>query len=294
MLPDRVIVRLEAVTNSCFVAMPFHALYRTEYELVIKPAIEKAGLVCVRGDEIYSRQAIVEDIWVSIRKARLVVAELSGRDPNVMYEIGLAHAIGKPIILITRNEEDVPFDLRSLRYVYYDINHPKWGDLLGSKLTQYVAQALMQTTLASHLEGVVVEATLPDLPTQPVAATEKLPVLLDLSGKWRGEWLSIKTSRRHIATLEIPEDHGPNFTATMTVTYERADQQSIVEETLTGSYRGASLSLTGVSYTYVHRGASAVYSLDRFELEAQEDGKSLVGKAVLQHGERPIAFVRQS
>jgi nucleoside 2-deoxyribosyltransferase len=77
--------------------------------------VEEAGLVCVRGDEIYTRQAVIQDIWHSIRKARLVVAELSGRNPNVMYEIGLAHAIGKPIILLNRDEEDGPFDLRTLR-----------------------------------------------------------------------------------------------------------------------------------------------------------------------------------
>ena len=72
-------------------------------------------------------QAIVQDIWHSVRKARLVVAELSGRNPNVMYEIGLAHAIGKPIVLLARSEEDVPFDLRALRYIYYDPNNPLWG-----------------------------------------------------------------------------------------------------------------------------------------------------------------------
>ena len=127
MQASRVIVQLEDVTNSCFVVMPFHALYEAQYEGVIKPAIEGTGLTCVRGDEIYARQAIVQDVWRSIRKARLVVAELSGRNPNVMYEIGLAHAIGKPIILLTRSEEDVPFDLRALRYVYYDPNDPFWG-----------------------------------------------------------------------------------------------------------------------------------------------------------------------
>jgi len=105
---SRVIVQLEQVKNKCFVVMPFHSLYEAEYERVILPAIEDVGLACVRGNEIYSRQAIIQDIWASIREARIVVAELSGRNPNVMYEIGLAHAIGKPIVLLTRNEEDIP------------------------------------------------------------------------------------------------------------------------------------------------------------------------------------------
>jgi len=120
MRSNSVVVQLEEVSNTCFVAMPFQALYEAEYERVIKPAIEEVGLACIRGDEIYTRQSIVQDIWQAIRNARLIVAELSGRNANVMYEIGLAHAIGKPIVLLTRNEEDVPFDLRALRYIYYD------------------------------------------------------------------------------------------------------------------------------------------------------------------------------
>ncbi len=51
--------------------MPFHALFEAEYERVIRPAIEEAGLRCVRGDEIYTQQAIIDDIWQSIRQARL-------------------------------------------------------------------------------------------------------------------------------------------------------------------------------------------------------------------------------
>jgi hypothetical protein len=153
MATNRVVVHLEEVTNTCFVVMPFLPLFDAEYERVIKPSIEDAGLVCVRGDEIYTRQSILHDIWHSLRKARLVVAELSGRNPNVMYEIGLAHAIGKPIVLLTRNEEDVPFDLRALRYLYYDPNNPFWGPDLRAELTRLVKLALGNPTLAAHLGG---------------------------------------------------------------------------------------------------------------------------------------------
>ena len=82
---NAVSIALGDVSNTCFVVMPFHALFEAEYERVIRPAIEEAGLSCVRGDEIYTQQTIIHDIWQSIRQARLVVAELSGRNPNVMY-----------------------------------------------------------------------------------------------------------------------------------------------------------------------------------------------------------------
>ena len=139
---NQVIIDLERIDNSCFVVMPFHSLFELEYERVIRPAIEEVGLVCVRGDEIYTDQAIVQDIWKSIRQARVIVAELSGRNPNVMYETGLAHAISKPIIMLTRDQQDVPFDLRSLRYVFYDPNNPFWGDDLRKELTKLLRKIL--------------------------------------------------------------------------------------------------------------------------------------------------------
>src|SRR5262245_20229677 len=119
MTSSQVIVDLEELTNTCFVVMPFDALFEVQYDRVIRPAIEQTGLKCVRGDEIYSHPSVIHDIWHSLRKARLVVAELSGRNPNVMYEVGLAHAIGKPVVLLTRNKNDVPFDVGALRYLYY-------------------------------------------------------------------------------------------------------------------------------------------------------------------------------
>src|SRR5207237_4931202 len=100
------------------------------------------GLKCVRGDEIYSKPNIMSDIWKELRKARLVVAELTGKNANVFYEIGLAHAIGKPIILLTRNEDDVPFDLKALRYRYYDVNDPFWGDNLRDSIQLMVKSVL--------------------------------------------------------------------------------------------------------------------------------------------------------
>ena len=163
MATSHVVVRLDEVTNSCFVVMPFHPLYGKQYDRVIKPAIEDAGLRCVRGDEIYANQSIVQDIWQSIRRCRVVVAELSGRNPNVMYEIGLAHAIGKPIVLLTRSEDDVPFDLRSLRFIFYDTSDPFWGQELQAKLTHVLKLVLEEPSLAAHLRGIELNTTLPEV-----------------------------------------------------------------------------------------------------------------------------------
>lgn len=293
MAASRVIVQLEELTNSCFVAMPFHPLFEAQYERVIKPAIEEAGLACIRGDEIYTHQAIVQDIWHSMRRARLIVAELSGRNPNVMYEIGLAHAIGKPIVLLTRNEDDVPFDLRALRYVYYDPNNPFWGSNLRTEITRVVKLILDNPALAAHLGGVQVETTLPAAPTEPVVSPPSASLVFgDLSGVWYTTWLSIQQERERRATLVIPSAHGASFAASMTITYNRSDQPTIVHETLTSIFRESTLFLTGVNYTYVTKGGSSSYGLDSFELRLSSDGRALVGKVVLRYGVRDVTFTR--
>jgi hypothetical protein len=294
MTDNRIVVDLEQITNTCFVVMPFHSLFKAEYERVIRLAIEEVGVECVRGDEIYTEQAIIQDIWKSIRQARIIVAELSGRNPNVMYEIGLAHAIGKPIVLLTRNEDDVPFDLRALRYIYYDPNNPFWGEDLRTELTRVVRKVLETPSLAAHLPGITIETSLPEVPAQPLRRVRAEISEEDFSGAWNTSWLSIQRQREHKATLVIPPQHGRNFMATMTVSYLREEKRTIVQETLTGTARGSQLSLTGVNYTYVEQGNSRAYSLDNFELRLSDDGKTMSGKATLRHGIRDVVFQRLS
>jgi hypothetical protein len=286
---NRVTVELGDVKNSCFVAMPFHALFEAEYERVIRPAIEDAGLICVRGDEIYARQAIVDDIWQSIRQARLVVAELSGRNPNVMYEIGLAHAIGKAIVLITRNEDDVPFDLRALRYLFYDPNNPFWGQDLQAQLTEFVRRVVDTPELSVHLPAIAVETQPLRRPDGPVVRTPE-GVFPDLSGAWSTSWLSVRRGRKHDAVLLIPSGHGNDFVASITVEFVRNSAKTAVQESMTGSIRGREVRLTGVSYTYVEQGGSESYSLDSFELRISDDHQSMQGHARLLHGIRELEF----
>ena len=80
-------IQLGKLRNTCFVVMPFDSLFQTQYERVIKPSIESIGIECIRGDEIYARPDIMSDIWKSIREARFILAELTGRNPNVFYEL---------------------------------------------------------------------------------------------------------------------------------------------------------------------------------------------------------------
>jgi hypothetical protein len=68
------------------------------------------------------------------RSACSVVAELTTKNPNVFYELGLAHALEKPVVLVSSNEGDVPFDLKHIRVIYYDLTDPFWGQKLLDKI----------------------------------------------------------------------------------------------------------------------------------------------------------------
>jgi hypothetical protein len=102
-----------------FVLMPYTKALNRVYDDQIKQAASKLKLRLGRADKFFGTEAIMADIWSAINAARIVVADCTGRNPNVFYEIGLAHAIGKRTILIAQSMEDVPFDLRSLRIIIY-------------------------------------------------------------------------------------------------------------------------------------------------------------------------------
>jgi len=113
-----------------FVLMPFRDPFNKYYRAIIKPAIEEADMQSLRVDEIFGPTEIVKDIWKAIGNAEIIIAELTTRNPNVMYELGLSHAIGKPVIMLSQNIDDVPFDLRSLRCILYDTVEPNWAEQL--------------------------------------------------------------------------------------------------------------------------------------------------------------------
>lgn len=106
--------------SDVFMIMPFRDKFDSIYRDHIKPKFAKAGLKVIRGDDFFSENAIIDEIWSAIYHCRIVVAECTDRNPNVYYELGIAHAIGKPSILIVQDIEDVPFDLRHLRIILYE------------------------------------------------------------------------------------------------------------------------------------------------------------------------------
>jgi hypothetical protein len=130
-------------TDTCFVMMPFAEPLGGYYAAIYQPAIEKAKLKAIRADaEIYGTGKIIDQIWDGIHNARVLVAELTGRNPNVLYELGLAHALRKPVVLVSSNKDDVPFDVRHVRVIYYDMRDPFWGTKLIDKVAENILSAL--------------------------------------------------------------------------------------------------------------------------------------------------------
>ena len=122
-----------------FVLMPFEPEFDVIYSKVIKPALEEIGYTVERADSTLDQRNILADIVRGIVGADLVVADITTRDENVLYELGLSHGLAIPAVMLTQSIGDVPFDLRSYRVREYSTHFAKASDLprflkdLGSK-----------------------------------------------------------------------------------------------------------------------------------------------------------------
>lgn len=103
-----------------FVLMPFDAEFADVYSLGIKDTVEQAGIFAERVDEqVFHREGILERIYNQIDVADFIIADMTGRNPNVFYEVGYAHAKSKLCILLTKNAQDIPFYLKHHRHFVY-------------------------------------------------------------------------------------------------------------------------------------------------------------------------------
>jgi hypothetical protein len=130
--------RVREFLDTCFVMMPFGNWFDRYYQEIYVPAIKEAGLEPVKADELFNTGSVVEQIWEQISKARVLLADLTDKNANVFYELGLAHAARKPVVFTSANVEDVPFDLRHLRVIVYEVREPEWGSKLRKLITDYL------------------------------------------------------------------------------------------------------------------------------------------------------------
>jgi hypothetical protein len=124
------------------VMMPFSPLF-TEVYSTIQTTARALNLTCNRADDIWKHDAIIQDIVSLISGSAYIICDCTGRNPNVFYEAGIAHTLGREVILITQSESDIPFNLRHLRYVQY-LNNAEGRAELARRLTEHL-QTIIST-----------------------------------------------------------------------------------------------------------------------------------------------------
>lgn len=107
-------------TSDVFVIMPFSDEFTSIYTDHIKKKIEGLEYSIKRGDDFFSNNSIMSDVWSAIFNAKLIIADCSGRNTNVFYELGIAHALNKTAIMLTQDINDIPFDVQHLRVIVYE------------------------------------------------------------------------------------------------------------------------------------------------------------------------------
>lgn len=105
--------------------MPFDDDFQPVHE-AIKEIAEELKLTCLRADDIWEDSTIIQDIFSLIYKAELVICDFSRRNTNVFYEAGIVHTLGRKLIPIVQDFNDIPSDMRHHRHLIYDLSRPDW------------------------------------------------------------------------------------------------------------------------------------------------------------------------
>ena len=105
----------------CFVLMPFLLEWSDRLYKHLKQILNSKEYSCERADDLYGSD-VLEDIWIAINTAEIIIADITSKNPNVFYEIGIAHTLGKKVILLTQSEADIPFDFKRFRHIIYEDN----------------------------------------------------------------------------------------------------------------------------------------------------------------------------
>lgn len=115
--------------NSAFVILPFEEPFEGLYEDILSPALEEKGYRVNKADSQGTQRNIVEDVVEGITTADLLLADLTGLNSNVFYELGIAHMRGIPTILITQDLGELPFDLQAYNTIEYSLKYDEIDEL---------------------------------------------------------------------------------------------------------------------------------------------------------------------
>lgn len=126
-----------------FVMLPFTEENKATYEIAIKPALEEIGCTVEYADEANLVDPIIDTIFKKIAESTFLIGDTTGRNPNVFYEIGYAHALGKSVILLVQDSKEIPFNLSGFPHIVYS---PKSRNALKEKLRTIATRLIGEIT----------------------------------------------------------------------------------------------------------------------------------------------------
>lgn len=133
-----------------FVLMPFDSSFNDTYQMGIKETASSLNIKAERVDEQIFQEGILERIYRQIDISDIIIADMTGQNPNVFYEVGYAHAKEKICILLTHNADDIPFDLKHHRHIVYGSSIDTLRKNLKKELTW--AKKEIEDIRASHIQ----------------------------------------------------------------------------------------------------------------------------------------------
>lgn len=133
-----------------FVLMPFSSEFEDIYKLGIQAAASEKGMIAERVDEQRFSESILERVYRQIKTADIIIADMTGRNANVFYEVGYAHANDKLCILLTQSAQDIPFDLKHHRHIIYGTSIQTLKRALDQELDWASSEVEKKEVLPSH------------------------------------------------------------------------------------------------------------------------------------------------
>lgn len=169
---------MESDSLFAFVLMPFDSSFDDVYRMGIKETAASLGIRAERVDEQIFQEGILDRIYRQIDLADVIVADMSGQNPNVFYEVGYAHAKDKLCILLTNNTDDIPFDLKHHRHIVYGSSISKLREMLFDELAW--AKGEIENVKSSRIK-VILNSAYGDLELKKWYAKGNIELQIDLT-----------------------------------------------------------------------------------------------------------------
>jgi nucleoside 2-deoxyribosyltransferase len=161
--------------------MPFDRAFDQIFQNGIKAAASEAGVDCQRVDEQIFAEGILVRVYSEIARADVVIADMTDCNPNVFYEVGYAHALNKPVILVTRDASDIPFDLKHAQHIVHGGDMPHLREQLAKSIRYHLHDSTAIDRSDFHVPKVQRFDTLAALYTHLARRMLRSSVIDDLS-----------------------------------------------------------------------------------------------------------------